>query len=58
MGAAQTRGKGAYRIKLNDEKKIGEGKFGIVYKILRKYDNKVCAAKIFKIQFLVFSPTL
>jgi hypothetical protein len=51
MGAAQTRGEGAYRMKLNDEKLIGRGEWTRVYKILRKDNSKVCAAKIFEISF-------
>ena len=39
----------AYNIKLTDENKLGEGSYGQVYKILRKSDGLMCAAKILKI---------
>jgi serine/threonine protein kinase len=42
-------GEAAYNIKLTEEKKLGEGSFAQVYKIKRKKDGLVCAAKIFKI---------
>ena len=46
MGAAQTRGESAYKINFNRENKIGQGSDWSRYKILRKYDSKVCAVKI------------
>jgi hypothetical protein len=58
MGAAQTRGEGAYRIKINPENFIGEGSYARVYKILRKYDNKVCVAKIFNMSKKLSEPTV
>ena len=47
MGPAQTRGEGAYKIELTKENKIGEGLYAVVYKIKRKDNNQVFAAKIF-----------
>ena len=47
MGAAQTQGKGAYRIKMTEENRIGGGWVVDVYKIKRKDNNQVFAAKIF-----------
>jgi hypothetical protein len=46
MGAAETRGEGAYKINFNSENKISQGSDWSIYKILRKYDSKVCAVKI------------
>ncbi len=42
-------GQEAYNIKLTEENKLGEGPFAQVYKIKRKQDGQLCAAKIFKI---------
>jgi serine/threonine protein kinase len=42
-------GEKAYKIKLDDANKLGEGSFAKVYKIKRQIDNSLCAAKIFKI---------
>ena len=47
MGPAQTRGEGAYRIKMTEENRIGRGSVAVVYKIKRKDNNQVFAAKIF-----------
>jgi serine/threonine protein kinase len=42
-------GEAAYNINLTEENMIGEGMFGQVYKIKRKKDGLLCAAKLFKI---------
>ena len=47
--AAPESGEEAYNIKLDEKNKLGEGSFAAVYKIERRRDNKLCAAKIFKI---------
>ena len=51
MGAALCNAKGedSYKIKLNDDNFIGEGSYAQVYKIIRKKDELVCAAKIFNV---------
>ena len=53
MGAAQTQGKGAYRIKMTEENRIGGGWVVDVYKIKRKDNNQVFAAKIFDVNFSI-----
>jgi serine/threonine protein kinase len=40
----------AYNIELTEENKLGEGSYGEVYKIRRKEDGLLCAAKFFKIK--------
>ena len=47
MGPAQTRGEGAYKIELTKENGISKGSYTEVYKIKRKDNNQVFAAKIF-----------
>lgn len=47
MGPAQTRGEGAYKMELTEENKIGGSSVVDVYKIKRKDNNQVFAAKIF-----------
>ena len=42
-------GEAAYKMKLTEENYLGEGQFAQVYKIKRKKDDLLCAAKIFKI---------
>jgi serine/threonine protein kinase len=49
MGNVPTSGEDAYTLTLNKENKLGEGSFGCVYKIKRKFDKQFCAAKILKI---------
>jgi serine/threonine protein kinase len=49
MGNVPTTGEQAYKITLNEAKKLGEGSFATVYKVKRLHDNLLCAAKIFKI---------
>ena len=50
MGNAASKiGEKAYKIKLDDANKLGEGSFAAVYKSKRQHDSKLCAAKIFKI---------
>ena len=49
MGAAQTRGEGAYKMEISEKNKIGEGSFAEVYKIKRKDNNQVFAAKKFNV---------
>lgn len=44
-----TSGEDAYNITLDEANKLGEGSFAKVYKIKRKSDNQLCAAKIFKV---------
>jgi serine/threonine protein kinase len=48
MGNNLTYGEDAYNIKLSKANKLGEGSFANVYKIERKHDRQICAAKIFK----------
>ena len=43
-----TCGEEAYDITLSDANKLGDGSFANVYKIWRKHDRQICAAKIFK----------
>jgi serine/threonine protein kinase len=45
----QSSSEDAYNIELTDENLLGEGSFGQVYKIERKIDGLMCAAKFFKI---------
>jgi serine/threonine protein kinase len=47
--AVSESGEKAYKIKLDEANKLGEGSFASVYKIKRKKDNLLCAAKLFKI---------
>ena len=42
-------------MKLKDKNKLGEGAFGLVYKIMTKDKQIACAAKIFKIPFKMMS---
>ena len=51
MGNAKSNlnGERAYKIKLIEENKLGEGSFAMVYKIKRKLDGQFCAAKFFKV---------
>jgi serine/threonine protein kinase len=49
MGNVPNSGEDAYNITLNKENKLGEGAFARVYKIERKFDEQLCAAKILKI---------
>ncbi len=49
MGNNATSGEKAYSIKLTKENRLGEGMYGSVFKIKRKQDKKLCAAKIFKV---------
>jgi len=46
---SNTIGERAYKIKLTEENKLGEGSFAMVYKIKRKIDDHLCAAKFFKV---------
>ena len=46
MGPTPIRGEGAYKIKLTPENKIRVGSIGDTYKILRKEDNQICAARV------------
>ena len=39
----------AYIMELTEENLLGEGSFGQVYKIQRKSDGLLCAAKLFKV---------
>jgi serine/threonine protein kinase len=39
----------AYNIELNDGNLLGEGSYGQVFKIKRKIDGLMCAAKLLKI---------
>jgi serine/threonine protein kinase len=41
----------AYNIELTDENLLGEGSYAQVFKIKRKIDGLMCAAKLFKIPF-------
>ena len=54
MGNAATKAD-AYSMILTDTNKLGEGKYGIVYKIMTKYKNTICVAKIFKVPFVKMS---
>lgn len=38
----------SYNIELNDENLLGEGSYSKVYKVKRKIDGIICAAKFFK----------
>ena len=49
MGNSLSNGEQSYKIKLTEEKMVGEGSFAQVFKIKRKKDGQQCAAKIFKI---------
>ena len=49
MGNNLITGEKAYKIKLDEVNKLGEGSFATVYKIKRLKDKQLCAAKIFKI---------
>ena len=49
MGNTASSGPGAYKMKLTDKNKLGEGAYGSVYKIMTKDLKTACAAKIFKI---------
>jgi hypothetical protein len=42
----------SYKINLTDENLIGQGTYAHVYKIIRKKDGLVCAAKIFKVPLI------
>ncbi len=55
MGNYATSGEKAYYIKLTKENKLGEGNYGEVYKITRKENQKICAAKFFKVPYEVMS---
>ena len=49
MGLKYSReGENAYKIELNKENLLGNGNFGSVYKITRKFDNLVCAGKFIR----------
>ena len=39
----------AYNMELTEDNLLGEGSFGQVYKIQRKSDGLLCAAKLFKV---------
>ena len=41
-------GEGAYKIEQNKDNHLGDGNFGSVYKITRKFDNLVCAGKFIR----------
>jgi hypothetical protein len=45
-------GEAAYNIKLTDENKLGEGNYAQVYKIIRKKDGMLCAAKLYKVPII------
>ena len=49
MGAAQTRGEGAYKMEISEKNKIGKGSYAEVYKIKRKDNNQVFVATIFRV---------
>ena len=51
MGNTATSGPDAYKMKLTDQSKLGEGAYGAVYKIMTNDEKRACAAKIFKIPF-------
>jgi hypothetical protein len=51
MGNTATSGPDAYKMKLTDKNKLGEGAYGAVYKIMTKDEKTACAAKIFKVPF-------
>jgi serine/threonine protein kinase len=51
MGNQATSGEKAYKIKLTAEKKLGEGAYGVVYKIKGKNDQDLYAAKFFKVPY-------
>jgi predicted secreted protein len=55
MGAAQTRGEGAYE-KLTGENRISKGSYAEVYKIKRKDNNQVFAAKKFNVPISMLLP--
>ena len=54
MGNAATKAD-AYSMILTDQNKLGEGKYGTVYKIMTKDKKTACAAKIFKVPFIKMS---
>jgi hypothetical protein len=56
MGPAQTRGEGAYKMELTKENRISKGSYTEVYKIKRKDNNQVFAAKIFRIPISMLLP--
>jgi hypothetical protein len=49
MGNNNEKGEKAYSIHCDKTHTLGEGTYAVVYRIKRKSDKKVCAAKIFKI---------
>ncbi len=51
MESSPESGESAYNIDLTKENKLGFGTFGAVYKIKRKRDNQIFAAKIFNCPF-------
>ena len=48
-------GETAYEIKLKEANMLGEGSFAQVYKIKRKKDGLLCAAKFFKVPLNVMN---
>jgi serine/threonine protein kinase len=51
MGAtfSNSNGEQSYKMKLSEDKMLGEGSFAQVYKVKRKKDGLECAAKLFKV---------
>ena len=50
MGNNNEKGEKAYSINRDEKHTLGEGAYGVVYRVKRKSDKKVCAAKIFKLK--------
>lgn len=50
MGNNNEKGEKAYSINRDDKHTLGEGAYGVVYRVKRKSDKKVCAAKLFKLK--------
>ncbi len=45
----EAKGESAYNIELTEENMLGAGTYGVVYKINRRIDDLICAAKFLKV---------
>jgi serine/threonine protein kinase len=50
MGNNNEKGEKAYSINRDTKHTLGEGTYAVVYRVRRKSDKRVCAAKIFKMK--------